>query len=89
MATNGFSGVCYRCGIACRAGAGVAEPAPGYKRGTGGRLVQNWNVQHAECALAYRGFRFDIGACERPKDMADADRIHARLVLAQMRGAAA
>jgi hypothetical protein len=51
--------------------------------------VQNWNVQHAECALAYRGFRFDIGACERPKDMADADRIHARLVLAQMRGAAA
>lgn len=47
---NRFGASCYRCGKYCEAGQGHFEairiPKDGKKR---------WRVQHAECAILYRG----------------------------------
>jgi hypothetical protein len=41
---NQYPGICYRCGKNVEAGAGHFE-----------RLGRTWRVQHAECAIKYRG----------------------------------
>ena len=41
---NKHPGKCYRCGEHCAAGAGHFE-----------RIGNGWRVQHAECAIKYRG----------------------------------
>ena len=43
---NQFAGTCYRCGETVEAGAGHFEKTP-FPRG--------WRVQHAECAIKFRG----------------------------------
>lgn len=47
---NQHPGTCYRCGQRVEAGAGhfekVFRPAPGQPK---------WRVQHAGCAIVYRG----------------------------------
>lgn len=47
---NQFAGTCYRCGETVEAGAGHFEKTP-FSRG--------WRVQHAECAIKFRGT--DVG----------------------------
>lgn len=42
---NKFPGTCYRCGEHCKAGEGHFERIPG----------KGWRVQHAICAIKYRG----------------------------------
>lgn len=42
---NKFPGTCYRCGERCEAGDGHFERLPGI----------GWRVQHATCAIKYRG----------------------------------
>lgn len=41
---NKFPGKCYRCGEWCDAGAGHFE-----------RITGMWRVQHADCAIQFRG----------------------------------
>lgn len=41
---NKFEGVCYRCGD-------IVKPKAGHFERWGG----GWRVQHAECAIKYRG----------------------------------
>jgi hypothetical protein len=41
---NKYAGPCYRCGENVEAGAGHFE-----------RLGRTWRVQHAECAIKFRG----------------------------------
>lgn len=41
---NRYPGKCYRCGETVEAGAGHFE-----------RLGRTWRVQHAECAIQFRG----------------------------------
>ena len=47
---NRFPGTCYRCGKTVEAGAGHFEKIVG---------TRNWRVQHAGCAIKYRGT--DVG----------------------------
>lgn len=53
---NKYPGICYRCGKRVEPGEGHFE---GYgKRFPGRKFRQNisrWRVQHAECAIKYRG----------------------------------
>lgn len=46
---NRYPGNCYRCGERVEAGAGHFEKIMGVTRG--------WRTQHAECAIAYRGYQ--------------------------------
>ena len=41
---NKYPGICYRCGEHCPAGQGHFE-----------RAGKSWRVQHAHCAIKYRG----------------------------------
>lgn len=41
---NRYGGPCYRCGVWCAPGEGHFE-----------RFQSGWRVQHAACAIAYRG----------------------------------
>jgi hypothetical protein len=41
---NRYPGTCYRCGTRVEAGEGHFE-----------RSGNSWKIQHAECAIAYRG----------------------------------
>lgn len=50
---NRYPGPCYRCGKTVEAGAGHFERVIG----------KGWRVQHAECAIKYRGT--DVG--NKPK----------------------
>lgn len=45
---NQYPGTCYRCGKHCAAGEGHFE-----------RVGRTWRVQHASCAIKYRGT--DVG----------------------------
>jgi hypothetical protein len=46
---NKFPGVCYRCGK-------TVEPWKGhFERIKGGSWGNRWRIQHAECAIKYRG----------------------------------
>lgn len=47
---NQFAGTCYRCGETVEAGAGHFEKTP---------FTRFWRVQHAECAIKFRGT--DVG----------------------------
>lgn len=47
---NQFPGTCYRCGEEVAAGAGHFEKTP---------FTRFWRVQHAECAIKFRGT--DVG----------------------------
>lgn len=47
---NQFPGTCYRCGNSVPAGEGHFERSP---------VSRGWRVQHAECAIAFRGT--DVG----------------------------
>lgn len=53
---NKFPGTCYRCGEVVEKGTGHFEKNP-----SGGR----WLLQHAECAIFYRGA--DVGRGSRCK----------------------
>lgn len=46
---NAYPGICYRCGKRVEAGEGHFE------RIKGARYGFRWRVQHAECAIKYRG----------------------------------
>jgi hypothetical protein len=46
---NSFPGICYRCGLMVEAGDGHFERLP--TKGVGIK----WRVQHASCALRWRG----------------------------------
>lgn len=41
---NKFPGTCYRCGKLCEKGQGHFE-----------KVYRGWRVQHADCAIKYRG----------------------------------
>lgn len=53
---NNYPGICYRCGkpVATKAGHFERIPKPE-------RIIKNlkikWRLQHAECAIKYRGTR--------------------------------
>lgn len=47
---NKFPGTCYRCGKTVEAGQGHFEKTP---------FTKFWRVQHATCAITYRGT--DVG----------------------------
>lgn len=51
---NRYPGICYRCGKNVEVGAGHFEKVP-YK---------GWRVQHAECAIEFRG-KPDVVTLER------------------------
>ena len=55
---NRFPGPCYRCGETVEAGAGHFE-----------RIGRGWRVQHAGCAIQFRGVRDDVRQreCERQR----------------------
>ena len=46
---NTFPGVCYRCGDAVAPGAGHFELHPSVRK--------KWRLQHADCAIRWRGIR--------------------------------
>lgn len=50
---NRFKGICYRCGSTVEKGAGHFERYR--KQLSNGSKVVRWRVQHAECAIKYRG----------------------------------
>lgn len=47
---NKFPGICYRCGENVAVGAGHFEKMPGH----------GWRVQHATCAIEFRGCPDDV-----------------------------
>jgi hypothetical protein len=49
---NKYPGICYRCGKRVEAGEGHFEKIIGTKN--------SWRVQHAECAIKYRGTKQNI-----------------------------
>lgn len=53
---NSFEGTCYRCGKTCAPGQGHFEKVSRKTRAKwGSRVPGKWLVQHAECAIRYRG----------------------------------
>lgn len=54
---NGYSGTCYRCNMLCEVGDGHFE-----------RFGRGWRVQHASCAILYRG---EADPARRALDMAN------------------
>ena len=50
MSRNKFPGTCYRCGQWVEPGSGHYERAKGVQK-----LKGLWVLQHAECAIKYRG----------------------------------
>jgi hypothetical protein len=46
---NKYPGTCYRCGKRVEVGEGHFERIPG----------KGWRVQHAECAIKYRGTKHE------------------------------
>jgi len=55
---NKYPGICYRCGKFVKAGDGHFEKIP---------HSSNWRVQHADCAIAYRGTKVGIGEPKGPR----------------------
>ena len=54
---NIFPGICYRCGKVCKRNEGHFERASKSqaKKWNRYRMEQIWLLQHAECAITYRG----------------------------------
>lgn len=53
---NEFAGTCYRCGEICEPKQGHFEKVSRAQRKKwGSQVTEKWLVQHAECAVKYRG----------------------------------
>ncbi len=55
---NNYAGICYRCSTAVEPGAGHFE-----------RFRGGWRVQHAECAIRYRGTPDPLRQADRRRIM--------------------
>lgn len=51
---NTYKGICYRCGLEVQAYAGHFEAIP-YKERKEHKIFGRWRLQHAECAIKFRG----------------------------------
>jgi hypothetical protein len=56
---NKFAGTCYRCGLPVAPREGHFERARG--KGDWQSQKYGWRLQHAECAIKYRGMKFEYG----------------------------
>lgn len=53
---NAHPGTCYRCGHSVQKGEGHFEKVGrSHRKKWGNRCVGKWLIQHAECAIKYRG----------------------------------
>lgn len=51
---NTYSGICYRCGKEVKPRKGHFEMIPSKER-VQKKIFGKWRLQHAECAIQYRG----------------------------------
>lgn len=58
---NQHPGTCYRCGGHVEAGKGHFEKIVGARA-----PAPKWRVQHAECAIRYRGTKHEFRADQQP-----------------------
>jgi len=70
---NRFPGSCYRCHDNVEVGAGHFE-----------KFRHGWRLQHAECAVAYRGSGMSA-RMPRPASMAEAQRIFVSMSMVRER----